>query len=87
MHTLQLKMAWLEHGPALVWQVWEPAAARRLLEERDGLVTAGDTPHRVTEIFARPGTQLRTAMERHAAGEGMSDELRTEVLAYGRGQD
>ena len=41
MHTLQLKMAWLEHGPALVWQVWEPAAARRLLDERDGLEEAG----------------------------------------------
>ena len=83
MHTLQLKMAWLEHGPALVWQVWEPAAARRLLEERDGLVAAGGTAHRVTEIFAGPGTQMRLDMECHADGGGLSDELRTELLAYG----
>ena len=83
MHTLQLKMAWLEHGPALVWQVCTPAAALRLLEERDGLVAAGETPHRVTELFAGPGTQMRLDMRRYADGGGLSDELRTELLAYG----
>ena len=83
MHTLKLKMAWVDEGPALVWQAWEPAAARRLLDQRDALVAAGGQPHRVTEIFAAPGSQMRAALEVHAIGGGMSVGLREELMAYG----
>ena len=83
MHTLKLKMAWVDQGPALVWQALEPASAKKLLDERDALVAAGGLPHRVTEIFAAPGSEMRAAMEAHAAGGGMSACLREELLAYG----
>ena len=82
LHTLKLKMAWVNEEPALVWQAWDPAKASEIIRQRDELVSLGQQPHRVTELFAAPGQPLRRDLEKHAAGEGMSGALRAELLAY-----
>ena len=82
LHTLKLKMAWVNEEPALLWQAWDREKARDLLRIRDDMVSRGQQPHRVTERFASPGQPLRAEMERHASGQGMSAKLRAELLAY-----
>ena len=53
------------------------------MQEHDEIVAQGRRPHRVTEFFAgsQEGT-LRPDMEAHAAGNGMSERLASEIRAY-----
>ena len=82
LHTLTLKMEWVNEEPALVWQSWDRKVAGRLVEIHDRLVKEGRRPHRVTRLFTAPGQPLRRDMERFAAGERMSPALGRELLAY-----
>ena len=64
-------------------QVDDPAVAALLLQEHDDLVANCQRPHRVTEFFCGRGKgSLRPDMEAHAAGQGMSSRLASEVRAY-----
>ena len=44
LHSLKAKFAWVDEAPALLWQAWDRAQARRLLEERDAGQQAEATP-------------------------------------------
>ena len=71
---------------SLLWyiaQAGDPSVAASVLREHDDLVASGKRPHRVTEFFAGSGQgSLRLDMEKHAAGQGMSERLRCEVRSY-----
>ena len=54
--SLQLKMRWVDDGPFLVWQLPCPGVALRMLQERDAVVQGGGQPHRVVEVFLKPGS-------------------------------
>ena len=82
LHSLKFKMAWVNEGPALVWQAHSVAGAVRLVREYDETVAAGRRPHRVLELFAAPGSVMRRDMEAHIAGLGLTRELCEELLVY-----
>ena len=63
-------------------QVTDPIKAATFLKAHDEAVAHGQLVHRVTQYLAGSGGGLRQAMEAHAAGQGMSVELRAEVTAY-----
>ena len=41
LHTLKLKMAWVEEQPALLWQAGDPAKAAELLGQHDAFGQTG----------------------------------------------
>ena len=64
-------------------QVSDAHVAASFLKIHDAMVSAGQQPHRVTTYFCgqHDGT-LREDLERHAAGQGMSARLASEIRAY-----
>ena len=82
------KFAWVWELPArLCWQGHHPAVARELLEAYDQAAGAAGAAgatwcfHRVTRRFLGAGA-LRTELEAHARGEGLSGRLAQEFAAY-----
>jgi len=64
-------------------QADDPRVAASLLQKHDALVASGQQPHRVTQHFcAEADGSLRSDMEKHIAGGGMSGQLRSEILSY-----
>ena len=60
----------------------DPAKASEFLHKHDAMVKLGIPVHRVSEHFAGSGSALRSDMEAHASGKGMSSRLRVEVISY-----
>jgi hypothetical protein len=79
---IELKFAWLDEPPALIWQARDSKVAKKFLQARDEQVAAGLVPHRVTEHFAGLGSPLRPLMERHAAGQFLPEALDIELAMY-----
>ena len=79
---VNLKFQWVHEPPYTVWQLDSPSMAQEFLRNHDTLIAAGRIPHRVVAHFAAAGSPLRSDLEQHAEGKGMSTQLRREVTAY-----
>ena len=79
----ELKFEWAHGPPYSIWKVAaSPAQASQFLKDFDEAIQEGRQPNRVSCHFCSKGSSLRAAMEQHAAGEGISDKLRQELMAY-----
>jgi hypothetical protein len=85
-----LKFAYRHELPHLIWQCDDPAKARLFITKYREQVDAGQTPHRVSDLFAAPCTDsfvsLLPDFEIHAAGGPMSEDLRTAITSYQLGK-
>ena len=80
---LRYKMAWVNDLPFLIWQSEDPQKASQFLSAHDRAVAARLFVHPVTALFAgQLPNSLRADFQRHADGEGMSEELSVQLQSY-----
>ena len=77
------KFAWLEQDPYTIWRAHDRQVAAGILSRRDSMVSEGQQPHRVIELFV--GTcdgSLRADVEAFVQGSDASARLRQELVSY-----
>ena len=85
MSRIEMKLHWLQELPYLIWRADDPDIASNMVMQYDvAMADARRAPHvhRVAHHFMHPTSNLRTDMERHASGHGMSPKLAQEILSY-----